>query len=88
MDSTTWGRVRSIFAEVVGLAEPLRSRRLRELCGDDENVLEEVQSLLRFDQDSDTVLEGPIAESAAEYLGGRLSPGTALSNYKIMNYPA
>ena len=83
MDSTTWGRVRSIFAEVVGLAEPLRSRRLQELCGQDEEVLEEVLSLLRFDQDSDTVLEGPIAESAAEYLGGRLSPGTALSNYKV-----
>lgn len=83
MDSTTWGRVRSIFAEVVGLAEPLRSRRLEELCGRDEEVLEEVRSLLRFDEESDTALEGPIAETAAEYLGGRLSPGTALSNYRV-----
>ena len=83
MDSTTWGRVRSIFAEVVGLAEPLRSRRLIELCAGDEDVLEEVRSLLRFDEESDTALEGPIADSAAEYLGGRLSPGTSLSNYRV-----
>lgn len=46
-----WQRIDSIFQEVVELEEPNRTRRLRELTGEDIALQKEVESLLAFDDE-------------------------------------
>jgi MoxR-like ATPase len=47
MDAARHRRAAEIFAEVVDLPEEERARRIAESCGSDEELRDEVKSLLR-----------------------------------------
>ena len=46
MDSDRWDRVSAVFGEAVEVAVEERRRFLEEACGDDHELLQEVESLL------------------------------------------
>ena len=53
MDGEVYARVRRVFAAVIVLAAGDREAYLAEACEGDEEVRDEVESLLKFHRDSD-----------------------------------
>lgn len=54
-----WPRIEPILDAVLDLPEPERSRRARELCGDDAPLARVVCELIDADRDSGSFLDGP-----------------------------
>lgn len=67
-----WERVQQIFELVADLPETVRTARLSELCGDDPELRQEVESLLSFDAKT-APFQRAVAETAAALDGPELT---------------
>ncbi|MEM7354643.1 MAG: serine/threonine-protein kinase [Acidobacteriota bacterium] len=65
MTPERWRRVTSVLEEVLPCPAQEREARLRRLCGDDEDLRKEVESLLEFEEVSVTFLDEPLVERPA-----------------------
>ncbi len=86
--SADWERVEEIFHAV--LEQPVENRTafLRERCGEDNGLADEVESMLRTHRAANEFLEQPALEVHAETLAredeSTLSVGTSLGVYRIV----
>jgi predicted Ser/Thr protein kinase len=83
-DPVSWTRARAVFDAVAELDPPERARRLADLCGTDDALRAEVESLLAYDVGPDDVISG-IIERAAEAATSvsALQAGQDLLHYSV-----
>lgn len=79
MNPERWQKIQELFLEVRELTSPARETLLRRMCGDDEALFNEVNSLLHSDQSAGSFLESsPISalDLAAQvsHVGRRAGP--------------
>src|SRR5579883_1817833 len=89
MDSDRFQRVDQVYHAALARDASERSVFLREACGGDSGLLQEVQSLLDFDSQPDTLLETPawnhLGSAATQALKApAFAPGATLSVYRIL----
>ena len=83
-DPVAWKRARAVFEAVAELDPPARDLRLAELCGGDEALRAEVESLLVYDVAPDHVISGIIERAAqAATSGSALRVGQTLLHYEV-----
>jgi serine/threonine protein kinase/Tol biopolymer transport system component len=92
-DAARWTRVKSIFDAAVACEGEVRAALLRERCGDDRALRDDVESLLAADRDRGNRLEQPVPSglrglALATLAGGDqharpLTPGTRIGAYTI-----
>ena len=83
MDSKRWNIVQDLFAAALERSPEVREAFLRDACGSDEELYQEVTSLLRADEQEHSLLQG----SAADALGlpGDISVvGKQVGTYRIV----
>ena len=96
-DSARWLRAKEIFDVAVTCRVEERSAIVRELCGDDQELRADVESLLTadaakgsiFEQSIDGALRGRVIEAVATVLERRshtLAPGECLGTYEITGF--
>ena len=89
MKPERWKQVDELFSAVLDLDDlEKRSAFLDEACAGDEALKKEVETLLAFDGQADSVIESPALQMASELLTGRsamLSPGDTIGPYKILS---
>lgn len=75
MERTQWARAQELFHELVELDPAQRQQALEEWCGDHEELLAQVQSMLEEDSRADRLLDGGVASLAAAWAGEPLLLG-------------
>lgn len=75
---------RDIFLEIVDLEANERSRRLRELCGDDEDLRHRVEALLEFHDRDSQFLEQPFTAADDYEVPIPEAEGTTIGRYKLL----
>lgn len=89
MNEEQWQKVKDIFESALRQTPENRQKFLREICGDDKNLLKEVESLLlSFGSIGGFLEKTAVAEVAEEIVSqdGRFSEGHNLSHYKILKH--
>lgn len=89
---TSGDRVRDIFLEATALPEARRAELLRERCAGDEQLAEEVRSLLSFHENDTNFLSGSPIEDAglesaspvADQAVGTLETGSEVAGFRIV----
>ena len=88
MDGERWRRVDELYHAALERETGERAKFLRDACGDDAELLREVESLLEFDQEPDPLLEHPawnhlgtVADAA--FKRPAFAPGAQLGAYRI-----
>ena len=95
MEPDSWRRIESLYHSALALEEDGRASFLRDACGVDEELRQEVESLLAHDPDAEQFLEGaalPRAdrEEAASEPSSATTPddlhleGSSVSHYRIL----
>ncbi len=94
MDSERWKQVDSLLQSVLEQAPDERDAFLRHACAGDQEMEQEVRSLLAARQEAGSFLESPAIEVAARALGGQQSSpapegagsliGRTVSHYRIV----
>ena len=85
MDTTRWQKTKDLFALV--LEEPAQRRKdfLREACGDDLQLREEIESLLAAHDETGQLLErGEYAVASVFKEGGTGYAGKEFGHYRIV----
>ena len=80
-----WQRVKAIVSDALELSDDERAAFIDEVCGDDRQLREEVESLLQHDAD-DEFLEQPLLVAAGQVDDtgqNALEPGAMLGPYEI-----
>ena len=82
MNSERWKRVKDLFSQACERAPEQRASFLAEACQGDEDIRREVSSLLESHQDTDGVLDAPVASVFA----ARVDPlvGRSIGRYRII----
>lgn len=86
MDSQRWRQVEQLYHETLAIEPEQRSRFLREACGDDQELCQEVESLLAWDRAaSGDILDQPVwADGVATRTAEtQVQPGSQLGPYRI-----
>ena len=80
-----WESIESLFDQAAAMPRAEQQAFLNEACGDDRELLLEVQSLLETDRSSSSLLETPALELEAKRLASRmlLPLGCRLGDYRI-----
>jgi len=81
MTPERWRRVEELYHAALERPQEQRAAFLDEACGDDQELRHEVESLLRYEQAEDSLLDRP-QETPAE-MGPRLAAGAELGPYRI-----
>jgi predicted ATPase/serine/threonine protein kinase len=87
MKPERWEKIVNIFDEALQRAPDERERFLAEICGDDEELRREVESLLFSNDEAGSFLKKPPVGEVASIIGGkniRLSKGRRISRYEII----
>jgi serine/threonine-protein kinase len=86
MSPDQWKKLKELFAQAVPLESPQRAAFLREHCGDDAELREELESLLSHHSQASSFIEQPAAEKVASVILGKgtLSAGQLLAHYQIL----
>ena len=74
MNAERWQQVKAIFDRAVECAPGSRGALLQELCGQDEELQRQVNSLLASDEAEETLLDSPLLASAAAKAGFATAP--------------
>jgi serine/threonine protein kinase/WD40 repeat protein len=84
MSSDRWRRLEDLFEEALRLPPLERGPFLERFCGNDVDLRQRVESLLRHSDGSDDFIRGPIEEAEAS-IGVRpaTSAGTVIGNYRL-----
>jgi eukaryotic-like serine/threonine-protein kinase len=90
MNSRRWERVKQVYSAALRVEPGGRDRFVREACGGDESLFEEIRSLLAQEGKPEDVLESPPLEVAARALADEAAPappedlsGRTLSHYHL-----
>ncbi|HEY8187461.1 MAG TPA: protein kinase [Pyrinomonadaceae bacterium] len=86
MTPERWQQVKELFRAALEHDAEERAEFLERACNGDDELRQEVESLLASFADSDSVIEKPLAETAAELLSGDKPEsliGQQLSHYEI-----
>lgn len=92
MDSSgKWEHVKAVFLAALDVADPQRGDFVQRACAGDEQVKQEVLSLLERDRLADRFCETPAAQLLAPPAGGgseprRFQPGTRLGAYELTGF--
>lgn len=81
---TDWKRIEDVFLEAVELTPAERPHRVRALCGDDLELLAEVQSLLEADADDGRTIETAVQDEAASLFDAPVMSGQRLGIYRVV----
>ena len=85
MPDKNWKRVKDVFHEALRRSSDERAQFLDEECDGDNELREEVESLLDSLREAQTFLETPIISSSADRQPEwHLENGKRLSHYKII----
>lgn len=91
MKPEMWSRVEEICQQALELREPKRREFLRSVCGNDEELRREVESLLDHEKRAEDFIESPALEVAGKILARESHPGkaknrigTTISHYRIL----
>jgi Tol biopolymer transport system component len=88
MTPERWEKVNELFHSALGRAPNLRAAFLNQACGDDVELLKEVESLIRSHEQSTTFIDSPafeIARDLSEEDQPQLIAGTSAGHYKIVS---
>jgi serine/threonine protein kinase len=84
MEKHRWQRIEDLYHAALEQPSDVRSRFLAQACGEDDDLLSEVQALLDHDQDTNSVVDRPAWERVAGIGTTReLLSGTYLGPYCI-----
>ena len=85
MDTERWQRIESLFLECVELGDDARRRRLDEACGSDEELRNDIEAMLRADDQRSDELRDAVSNAAraAAAEAGEHWRGRKLGNYRI-----
>lgn len=84
MTAERWKQIKTIFYQTVETAPDKRGVLLAEICGEDGDLREEVESLLQFEHQSAESFEEPIFDAAVKLLTEDDLPTDAqIDNYRI-----
>jgi eukaryotic-like serine/threonine-protein kinase len=87
MTPERWQQVKEIFNSAIQYEPKGRAAFLSQECGGDEALRREVESLLQSHDESNSFLEQPAVENAAEMLVNeqpQLSAGQRIGHYEIV----
>jgi hypothetical protein len=93
MDSERWRKVEELYHSALEIPASQRSGFLRESCGDDEALRNEVKTLLAYQTKSEAFIEMPAMEAAARILAqdpgseddfASVPAGVIVSRYRIL----
>ena len=87
MTPERWQQVKELFRSALEQKTEERAAFLERACAGDDGLRHEVESLLASFDESDSIIESPVAEAAAELLSGRRVriPGrSATGHYEIV----
>jgi serine/threonine-protein kinase len=88
MSDTNWYKVREIFDLALRRQPDERRRFLNEVCGDDETLLTEVESLLSSHDSAESFMETPAVARVADVIETntkKLETGKCFGHYEIIN---
>ncbi len=74
MKTKRWKQVDNLFASSLERPPSERAAFLKSACGDDEDLRQQVEKLLRADQNADDFLEGPLFSKRPSSLSATESP--------------
>jgi eukaryotic-like serine/threonine-protein kinase len=87
MDSAHWQRIQELFHGAADLSEPERLSYLKSQCGDDKQLMAEVQALLLEDSQGASLLDHDVAQVAHQILdegGARAMASVKFGPYRIL----
>jgi serine/threonine protein kinase/Flp pilus assembly protein TadD len=88
MNPERWQQIDQLFHSALERDSSERAAFLSQVCGGDDSLRSEVESLLKSHEQSDSFIEAPAADIAAELLTGRetqLTAGQSVGPYKIVS---
>jgi serine/threonine protein kinase len=88
MDARRWKQVNDLLDAALTLPASVRETYLQEQCGDDAALLQEVESLLRANDDANSFLEEPAKDYAATLLDNSSQDpllGQEIDGYRILD---
>jgi|SRR5215470_8442708 len=65
MDAKRWNQIKAVYDRALDLRDEEREDFLAEVCGDDDDLCREVESLLAAHANAGTFLQSPAVEVAA-----------------------
>ena len=86
MTAERWKQVKTIFQDVLETAPGQRSALLDEKCAGDAELLAEIASMLRYEDDAEEIFAAPVFNVAFQLLAEEetLPLGARLDNYRIV----
>jgi serine/threonine protein kinase/tetratricopeptide (TPR) repeat protein/TolB-like protein len=91
MEAERWKRVEDLLQSALLVPADRRDEFLRQACGDDAPLLEEVQSLLTAHRQADNFLDQPLVDFAAQTATGEAAvssrpsiTGRTISHYRVL----
>ncbi len=96
MDPKRWQRIQEVFDQVADMPRDERDRALKEACGDDADLLEQVTKLLLADDENHSLLDGKAMDAMGDVAptgpsgGGQARPGAVdvgsmVGQYKVVD---
>jgi serine/threonine-protein kinase len=89
MSDTNWYKVREIFDSALRRQPDERRRFLNEVCGDDETLLAEVESLLSSHESAYSFMETPAVARVADVIETKtkkLETGKCFAHYEVIEH--
>src|SRR5262245_3814202 len=89
MTPERWKRVKEIFQAALERAPAERAAFVSRECGEDEALLQEVDSLISSNDRTGTFIDAPAYEAAAKLFGddrAELKPGQMIESYEIVSF--
>src|SRR5262245_58423795 len=86
--SNAWERIEQLYHRALEYDESQRGAFLSDACAGDETLRREVESLLRYQSESERLMESPAIEIAAKSLAQddrRLTEGQQIGSYTILS---
>ena len=87
MSSENWNRINELFYAALERAPELRDSFLKDACGSDSTLQQEVESLLAAYTDSENFIQSPASKNALEFLQHQdvqLATGDRIGAYNIV----
>ena len=91
MEAELWQKIERVFHEALQSDPERRAAILKQMCGEDDSLRREVESLLAHHEKADTFIETPaFAAKAASNsrseakAATRLTSGTVISHYRVL----
>jgi len=77
-------RAQEIFEQTVDLSATARGKALREACGDDAQLRQQVESLLEANDEAGSFMANPTVDHIAAYSKPAEQAGTTIGRYKLL----